>query len=89
LFEAHDLYYTIKRLGSMFCVFFTEEDVFDYESAQSCDSGQYAVYYRILLNCGIYLPPSQFEVSFISSAHDLKEIEFTLEAIGKALDMMK
>lgn len=89
LFEAHDLYYTIKRLGSMFCVFFTEEDVFDYESAQSCDSGQYAVYYRNLLNCGIYLPPSQFEVSFISSAHDLKEIEFTLEAIGKALDMMK
>ncbi len=89
LFEAHDLYYTIKRLGSMFCVFFTEEDVFDYESAQSCDTEQYAAYYRNLLRCGVYLPPSQFEVSFISSAHDLKEIEFTLEAIGKALDMMK
>ena len=89
LFEAHGLYYTIKRLGSMFCVFFTEEDVFDYESAQSCDTEQYAVYYRNLINCGVYIPPSQFEVSFISSAHDLKDIDLTLEAIGKALDMMK
>ncbi|NLV21533.1 MAG: glutamate-1-semialdehyde 2,1-aminomutase [Syntrophomonadaceae bacterium] len=89
LFEAHDLYYTIKRLGSMFCIFFTEEEVYDYESVQSCNTGQYATFYRNLLNCGVYLPPSQFEVSFISSAHDLKDIDITLEAMGKALDMMK
>jgi glutamate-1-semialdehyde 2,1-aminomutase len=89
LLEGFGLYYTIKRLGSMWCVFFTEEDVYDYESAQTCDTEQYAAYFRNLLNCGVYLPPSQFEVSFISSAHDLKDIDLTLEAIGKALDIMK
>ncbi len=89
LFEAHDLYYTIKRLGSMFCVFFTEEEVRDYESVQNCDTEKHAVFYRNLLNCGIYLPPSQFEVSFLSGAHEINDIELTVEAFGKALDMIK
>lgn len=89
MFEAHDLYYTIKRMGSMFCIFFTEDEVDDYETVQSCNTEQYAVFYQNLLKCGVYLPPSQFEVSFISSAHDLEDIDLTLEAMEKALDMMK
>jgi glutamate-1-semialdehyde 2,1-aminomutase len=89
LFEAYNMYYTIKRVGSMFCVFFTEDEVYDYETVQRCDTKKYADFYKKLLAAGVYLPPSQFEVSFISCAHELEDIDKTLEAIEKALEMME
>lgn len=89
LFESHNMYYTINRLGSMFCVFFTEEDVYDYETVQQCDTEKYAGLYKHLLEEGIYLPPSQFEVSFISCAHELDDINKTIAAFENALDKMK
>lgn len=89
LFEAYNMYYTIKRVGSMFCVFFTEDEVYDYETVQRCDTEKYADFYKKLLAAGVYLPPSQFEVSFISCAHELEDIDKTLEAIEKALEMME
>ncbi len=89
LFEAYGMYYEVKRMGSMFCVFFTEEEVFDYESVLRCDTEKYARYYREILKEGIYLPPSQFEVSFVSCAHELEDIYQTVEAIEHALDKIK
>lgn len=89
LFEAHGLYYIVKRMGSMFCVFFTEDEVYDYESALKCDTGKYARYYQEVLKEGIYFPPSQFEVSFISCAHEMEDIYRTIEAIEHALDKIK
>lgn len=85
-FEDHDLYYSVNRLGSMFCVFFTDEDVHYYETVMKCDTQKYAVFYRELLKEGIYLPPAQFEVSFLSCAHDLDDIEKTVVAVNRALD---
>lgn len=89
LFEAHNMYYTINRLGSMFCIFFTEEDVYDYETVQQCDTDKYASLYKILLEEGIYLPPSQFEVSFISCAHELDDIYKTIAAFENALEKIE
>lgn len=89
LFEARGMYYVIKRLGSMFCVFFTEDEVYDYESILKCDTEKYARFYRELLQEGIYLPPAQFEVSFVSCAHELEDIYQTVEAFERALDRMK
>jgi len=89
LFEARGMYYIVKRLGSMFCVFFTEDEVYDYESVLKCDTAQYARFYKELLQEGVYLPPSQFEVSFISCAHELEDIYKTVEAIEHALDRLK
>lgn len=86
LFEARGMYYVIKRLGSMFCVFFTEDEVYDYESAMKCDTQKYARYYREVLQEGVYLPPAQFEVSFVSCAHELEDIYQTVAAIERALD---
>lgn len=88
VFEAHDLYYSINRLGSMFSIFFTEEEVVDYESVLTCDTEQYANFYRELVQQGIYFPPSQFEVCFVSLAHNIGDIDKTVEAINKALDII-
>lgn len=89
LFESYNMYYSIKRLGSMFCVFFTEDEVCDYETVLNCDTDKYAIFYKNMLDEGVYLPPSQFEVSFISCAHELEDIEKTIVAFGNALEKMK
>jgi glutamate-1-semialdehyde 2,1-aminomutase len=70
----------------MFSIFFTNEDVVNYKSVMTCNTSQYALFYRELLNEGIYFPPSQFEVCFVSCAHKLDDIEKTTQAVNRALD---
>jgi glutamate-1-semialdehyde 2,1-aminomutase len=75
----------VNRAGSMWTVFFTEGDVFDYPSAKRADVKRFAVTHRALLERGIYLPPSQFEAAFLSSEHGSPEIDRTAEALREAL----
>ncbi len=79
------LEYQINHLGSMFSLFFTNRQVKDYGTAVSSDTKRFAKFYRTLLSEGIYFPPSQFEVCFISAAHTLKDIDRTVSAIEKGL----
>lgn len=73
----------INQIGSMFTLFFNENDVIDYRSAVKSDTRRYADYFRQMLNQGIYLPPSQFEANFISTAHTPKHIDQALSVISK------
>lgn len=77
--------YRINRVGSMFTLFFTESDVTDYSSATSSDTRAFAAYFRAMLEQGIYLPPSQFEAAFLSTAHTEREIEKTVRAFRRAV----
>jgi glutamate-1-semialdehyde 2,1-aminomutase len=70
----------------MFSIFFTGEEVVDYNSVMTCNTSKYAQFYKELLQEGIYFPPSQFEVCFVSCAHELDDIEKTVQAINRALD---
>lgn len=74
---------TINRVGSMITLFFTDEKVFDYNSAKKSDTNLFADYFKEMLYQGIYLPPSQFEAFFISNAHTLEDIEKNTEANKK------
>jgi glutamate-1-semialdehyde 2,1-aminomutase len=76
----------INRSGSMFTLFFTGEEVWDYRSAKKADVGQYAKYFQKMLQAGIWFPPSQFEASFVSLAHTQRDMERTLEAAEAALE---
>ncbi len=76
----------VNRVGSMLTVFFTEEDVYDYKTAKKSDTSTYAKFFHSLLRRGIYIPPSQFEAWFLSSAHTKHDIERTLDAIKRAFD---
>jgi glutamate-1-semialdehyde 2,1-aminomutase len=71
-------------ISSMFTIFFTEEQVVDYESALKSDTKRYAKFFHNMLNSGIYLPPSQFETAFISAAHTDKDIQATVDAATEA-----
>ena len=69
----------------MLCLFFTNQEVTDYESATTSDTKAYARYFRSMLESGIYLAPSQFEAMFVSSAHSEADLEQTIEVNRKAL----
>ena len=64
-----------NRVGSMMTSFFTSEEVVDFESAMKADTDRYAIHYRQMLERGIYLAPSQFEVAFISTAQSDEDLE--------------
>ena len=74
----------LPRVGSMFTIFFTKETVTDYETATKADTNLYARFFHRMLSQGVYLPPSQFEAAFVSSAHTDKDIQATVEAAEKA-----
>jgi glutamate-1-semialdehyde 2,1-aminomutase len=79
---------TQTRVGSMLCLFFTDKEVIDYESAITSDIGAFAKYFRAMLENGIYLAPSQFEAMFVSMAHSDEDLERTVEANRKALSLL-
>lgn len=77
--------YAMNRVGSMMCMFFTEEPVTDYASAIKSDVALYGRFYHELLNRGIYLAPAQFEALFVSTAHTKEDLDKTIKAHYEAL----
>jgi glutamate-1-semialdehyde 2,1-aminomutase len=71
---------TINQLGSMYSLFFTEESVFDFETAKKSDTALFGRYFQAMLRRGIYLAPSQFESLFLSTALTDDLISKILEA---------
>jgi glutamate-1-semialdehyde 2,1-aminomutase len=70
----------VNRVGSMLTVFFSVKPVFDAASARACDTKRFGVFFHALLENGVYLPPSQFEAAFLSTAHTDDDVEKTLRA---------
>jgi glutamate-1-semialdehyde 2,1-aminomutase len=78
---------TVNRAGSMFTAFFTEGPVVDYASAKKSDTAAFGRFFHALLDNGIYFPPSQFEAAFVSVAHTDADIQQTIDAAAKALQI--
>lgn len=72
-------------LASMFQIYFNPNEVTNYAEAQESDSKRFLVYFRELLKEGVFIPPSQFECNFISSAHEMEDLEKTANAIRNSL----
>ncbi|MCU1326125.1 MAG: glutamate-semialdehyde -aminomutase [Bryobacterales bacterium] len=71
---------TVNRIGSMMTWFFTTENVTDYDSAKTSDTVRFGKFFHAMLERGIYLPPSQYEALFVSTAHSEADIDRTVEA---------
>jgi glutamate-1-semialdehyde 2,1-aminomutase len=76
---------TTNRVGSMFTWFFTERPVTDFASAATSDTVAFGRFHRAMLDAGVWLPPSQYEAAFVSTAHGKAEIGMVLEAARSAL----
>jgi glutamate-1-semialdehyde 2,1-aminomutase len=77
---AAGLPHTVAQVGSMFTLFFHAEKIVNYTIASRCDTKRFARYFWGMIESGVYLPCSQFEANFISSAHSPAEIDATIAA---------
>jgi glutamate-1-semialdehyde 2,1-aminomutase len=80
IFAEAGLAATINRAASMFSVFFSGEPVRDYAGAARADHRRYAAFFHAMLDQGIYLPPSGYELWTLSAAHGPREVDRTLAA---------
>lgn len=71
---------TVNRVETMFSVFFTAGPVRDFDDAKAADHARYAHFFHHMLERGVYLPPSGYEMWTLSTAHGPKEIGSTIEA---------
>jgi glutamate-1-semialdehyde 2,1-aminomutase len=74
---------TVNRVGSMFTMFFQHGPVRNYEDAKRSSTGQFSRFFHFLLDRGVYLPPSQFEAAFVSTAHTPRDISYTASVIAE------
>jgi glutamate-1-semialdehyde 2,1-aminomutase len=75
----------IQRCGSMWTLFFTNTPVVDLDSAKKSDTARFSRFFWALMDRGIYLPCSQFEAAFVSTAHTEENIDDTIRAAREAL----
>ena len=78
---------TVNRIGSMMTWFFCDSPVTDYDTAKRADTKRFARFFHAMLERGIYLPPSQFEALFVSTAHSEADIEQTCEAARQSFEI--
>jgi glutamate-1-semialdehyde 2,1-aminomutase len=77
--------YAMNRVGSMMCMFFTENPVNDFKTALTSSTELYGKYFHEMLNRRIYLAPAQFEALFISTAHAKEDLDKTIKAHKESL----
>lgn len=77
---------TVNRFGSMLNPFFTNKEVHDFDDAQTSDTKKFATFFWEMIKNGVFLPPSQFEAWFLSSAISEKDLELFEKAVDKAME---
>ena len=75
----------VAVMGSMFTPFFSATPIYNYTDAKGCDTKRHAAFFHAMLDAGIYLPPSQFEVGFVSAAHSDADIDQFVSAARQAM----
>ncbi|MFJ8938037.1 glutamate-1-semialdehyde 2,1-aminomutase [Streptomyces sp. NPDC102365] len=76
--------HTLQNASTMFSVFFTGEDVRNYEDAKTQESYRFNAFFHSMLAQGVYLPPSSFESWFVSTAHDDRAVQRIADALPAA-----
>lgn len=87
--EDYEIPLQINRAGSMVGIFFAEDPVVNFETASKSNLEYFKKYYRTMAEEGVFLPPSQFEGLFLSTAHTEEDIDKTIKAARKAFSTLK
>jgi len=85
LASDHNVDAQVNNIASMLQIFFASHPITDYVTAKSSDTKNFSIYFRELLKQGVFIPPSQFETCFLSTAHSKDDLESTIEAVDNAL----
>jgi glutamate-1-semialdehyde 2,1-aminomutase len=81
-FASNGLPVTINREGSLFSVFFTDRPVKNFQDAQAADHERYGRFFHHLLERGVYLPPSGYELWTLGTTHGPDEVNRIVEAVA-------
>ncbi len=82
--KKYDVDVTVNRFGSMMNPFFTKVTVTNFEEAQTSDTKKFAIFFWEMIKNGVFLPPSQFEAWFLSSAISEEDIRKIAKAVDKS-----
>lgn len=85
LFRGKGIPARINHVGSLFTLFFTADEVVDFETASRSDTALFARFFQGMLAAGINLAPAQFEAGFVSFSHTEDDITRTLSACATVL----
>jgi len=85
---AKNYKFRVFSIGSIFWFAFTDKNIQTAEDIDASSMEKFKIFHRELLNRGIYLGPSGYEVGFVSSAHNKTELEKTKRAIFDSLDIV-
>ncbi len=88
VFSAKGIPHRINRVGSMFCLFFTEEEIINLDSVKTQDFDLHKRFFWALLSEGVYFAPSPYETGFLSLAHSPGDIDETIAAARRALERL-
>jgi len=80
---------TCNRVGGMFGLFFSDQQVTSFEQATQCNVDQFKTFFHGMLDEGIYLAPSAYEAGFVSAAHNIDDLQKTIDAAAKVLSAMQ
>jgi glutamate-1-semialdehyde 2,1-aminomutase len=83
-----DKNYQFTRLGSMFCLFFTDAPVWSFADAAKSDLAAFRSFFHSCLERGVYFAPSQFETGFLCLEHTAADLERTAEVLEQALQRL-
>ena len=86
--SKHGLPVKINRLKGAFTVFFTDEEITNYDQAENTDGEMFSRFFKLMLDRGINLAPSKFEAWFLTIAHTDEDIEKTLDAVDDSFAEM-
>ncbi len=84
--KKYNIELSVNKFGSMLNPFFTANKVTNFEQAQQSDTKKFAVFFWEMIRNGVFLPPSQFEAWFLSSALTDQDVQISSQAIDKALE---
>ncbi|QUG82459.1 glutamate-1-semialdehyde-2,1-aminomutase [Bacillus nitratireducens] len=80
----HNIDITVNRLKGALTVYFTTNTIEDYDAAKNTDGEMFGRFFKLMLQEGINLAPSKYEAWFLTTEHTTEDIEYTIEAVGRA-----
>lgn len=78
----------VNSIASMGCGFFASEPIRDYQDAAGSDTARFAAFHRGMLENGVYLAPSQFEATFLGTAHTAEDVAVIISAAESAISRL-
>ncbi|MFM2298192.1 MAG: glutamate-semialdehyde -aminomutase [Verrucomicrobiota bacterium] len=85
IFQKKGIPHRFNRVGSMFCLFFTDAEIINLDSVKTQDLEQFRKLFWAMIDEGVYIAPSPYETGFLSLAHSREDIDETLEKLEKII----